>query len=238
MLFYPSVLLFLSVSLWCVLGRRCCCVCCVNRGVSYSPARQTPMNLVVLLLPACITHCCIMGRLTSCSFPNSGSQAVMSLAAVKPGLALCVCFFFPHFIFFLKLCGSHASCCDLLRFSEVWSWLSGAFMHLVFPPFLPSSLLKSKFHCQLWSVLNMFVCVFSFIVRGDICTCCACKTDVSSTAKTLFFPLLDTYIESVATVFVVTSYKCPALLVWYNPTTCCSPASASQPLGWEEDKDR
>lgn len=53
----------------------------------------------------------------------------------------------PHllrlFLFFLKLCGS-LPCCDLLRFPELWSWLTGAFMHLVFPPLFPPGLLKSQ----------------------------------------------------------------------------------------------
>lgn len=37
----------------------------------------------------------------------------------------------------LSLCGSFPSHCDLPRFSEVWSWQSRAFIHLVFPFFSP-----------------------------------------------------------------------------------------------------
>lgn len=102
-----------------------------------------------------------MGKRTNCCGPSSGCRVAMSLAAVKPRLALCVCFsYLFYFSLFLWLCGSPPSRCDLLRFSEVWSGLTGTFMHLVFPPFLPSGSLKSKFRRQLWSVLNVFVCFF------------------------------------------------------------------------------
>lgn len=63
-------------------------------------------------------------------------------AATRPTAACCICFSLSLFFFF-KLCGSWARC-DLLRFPAFWSWLTGAFMHLVFPPLFPSGLLKSE----------------------------------------------------------------------------------------------
>lgn len=64
---------------------------------------------------------------------------------------------------FFKLCGSLPRC-DLLRFPALWSWLTGPFMHLVFPSLFPSGLLKSKIPPTTLKCANAlaFSCVFFF----------------------------------------------------------------------------
>lgn len=142
-----------SLSHWCVWGRRCCCVCCVNSGVSFSLLDRHPWTLMFCLLPH-VLHCGKANQLLFSELRQQAAKFVMSLAAVESCLALCVCFL-SLFVFFT----SWESPLPLWS-PEVFRGLvglNGEFMHLVFPPFLPSGLLKSKFHRRLWSVLNVFV---------------------------------------------------------------------------------
>ena len=132
------------------------------------------------------------------------------------------------------------SCGDLLRFSEVWSGLTGAFMHLVFPPFLPSGSLKSKFHRQLWSEC---VCVFfsfyytwrylhllrlqSRCFEGTV----LCQGDYIHFVH--FFLINTTCRECVSwgcCPLCVQSLQISSSRVWYDPIACCS----SQPLRRED----
>lgn len=120
-------------------------------------------TLFCLPPPVCIAQRCIVGRLTNCSFPSKDSRLPgCDECGYSQALFSSLCLFSFFFHFFENFVGVPPSRCDLLRFSEVWSGLTGAFMHLVFPPFLPSGSLKSKFHRQLWSVLNVFVCFFFY----------------------------------------------------------------------------
>lgn len=77
MLLYPSVLFLprsLSPSLWCVLGRCCCCVCCVNTDCSFSLLDRHLWTLLFCLLPPVwITLSCTVGRWSRCSFPSWSS---------------------------------------------------------------------------------------------------------------------------------------------------------------------
>lgn len=135
LMFHPSVLFFLFLSLMCFGSTLLLCLLHQQRCLLFL-ARQTPMNFVVLPAASCllcpVLHC---GKAAFFRANAAGCQVVMSLAAVRPCLALCICFFF-------LLCGSPPSRCDLPRFSEVCSGLTGAFMHLEFPPFLASGSLS------------------------------------------------------------------------------------------------
>lgn len=140
------------------------------------------------------------------------------------------------FLFFNALCGSFPSWCDLLRFSELWSWLTGAFMHLVFPPFLPSGLLKSKFHQQLWSVW-MCLWVFSFIVHGDSHTCSGCRADVFKDG-TLCWPLFFMQILYFYLYFNRTNTVRAGNMLQCGCQSLTPVRFKPAPLGREEDKDR
>lgn len=145
-----------------------------------APARRTCQSLLHACSPLSLSFRSLLllwrvWTLPAASRLRPSDEANCSLVWLR------ICF--SLFFFFLKLCGSWARC-DLLRFPAFWSWLTGAFMHLVFPPLFPSGLLKSKIPPTTLKCANALAFFFfssfffPFIVRRDICTCSGCRADV------------------------------------------------------------
>lgn len=113
-----------------VSGRRCCRSRLRSAEVAASTlplpsASWAPVNFVVLPPASCLDYYAM----------HCGKAILLLLfraeaARCRPAVCLAA-------LVWLSLCGSFPSHCDLPRFSEVWSWLSGAFIHLVFPFFSP-----------------------------------------------------------------------------------------------------